>query len=195
LARHGHARQTVILERVFVPEEMVVLRRPRGQWHTAWNVILAVALPIIMSVYVGVAEQAAEIARAQAAKRMSDPATAYLMGELTNLLTTARLALADMVRIANEFDFQPTLDTADSVLVRKTIATRAVIATMEKTLEVSGGAGFYRKLGLERLLRDAHGAQFHPLPEKRQHLFTGCLALGLDPIGGTPETMRQSGAE
>jgi len=34
----------------------------------------------------------------------------------------------------------------------------------------------------ERLLRDAHGAQFHPLPAKSQHRFTGRLALGLDPI-------------
>jgi alkylation response protein AidB-like acyl-CoA dehydrogenase len=188
--------QTVLLERVFVPEEAVVLRRPRGQWHTAWNVILTVALPIIMSVYVGVAEQAAEIARAQGVKRMGDPAVAYLLGELTNLLTTAQLALADMVRIANELDFQPTVETADLVLVRKTIVAGAVIAAAEKALEACGGAGFYRKLGLERLLRDAHGAQFHPLPEKRQHLFTGRLALGLDPIGGgAPETMRQTSAE
>ena len=186
---------TVILERVFVPDERVVLRRPRGQWHMAWNVILIVAMPIIMSVYVGVAERAAEIARAQAAKRTNDPAVAYLLGELTNLLTTARLALGDMVRIANEFDFEPTVDTADSVLVRKTIAARAVIATVEKALEVCGGAGFYRKLGLERLLRDAHGAQFHPLPEKRQQLFTGRLALGLDPISGTPEPRLQTAAE
>jgi alkylation response protein AidB-like acyl-CoA dehydrogenase len=162
--------QTVILERVFVPEEMVVLRRPRGQWHMAWNVILTVALPIIMSVYVGVAEQAAEIARAQAAKRMSDPPVAYLMGELTNLLTTARLALDDMVRIANDFDFQPTVDTADSVLVRKTIIANAVIATVEKALEVCGCAG----------LRSVP-----PPPEKRQQLFTGRRALGLDPIVGT----------
>ena len=185
---------TVILERVFVPDETVVLRRPRGQWHMAWNVILTVAMPIIMSVYVGVAEQAAEIARAQAAKRISDPTVPYLLGELTNLLTTARLALGDMVRIANEFDFEPTVDTADSVLVRKTIAARAVIATVEKALEVCGGADFYRKLGLERLLRDAHGAQFHPLPEKRQQLFTGRLALGLDPIGDTPAAMGQTAA-
>lgn len=100
----------------------------------AWNVILTVALPIIMSVYVGVAERAAEIGRAQAAKRMSDPPIAYLIGELTNLLTTARLAHEDMMRIANDFDFQPTVDTADSVLVRKTITANAVIATVEKKL-------------------------------------------------------------
>src|SRR3546814_7626581 len=63
-------------------------------------------------------------------------------------------------------------------------AAKAVIAAAEKALEATGGAGMFRKLGLERLLRDAHGAQFHPLPEKRQQLFTGRLALGLDPVSG-----------
>jgi len=57
-----------------------------------------------------------------------------------------------------------------------------VLATVEKALEAAGGAGFYRKTGLERLLRDAHAAQFHPLPAKRQHRFTGRVVLGLDPI-------------
>jgi alkylation response protein AidB-like acyl-CoA dehydrogenase len=50
-------------------------------------------------------------------------------------------------------------------------------------MEVVGGGAFFRSLGLERLLRDVHGALFHPLQEKRQHLFTGRLALGLDPVG------------
>jgi alkylation response protein AidB-like acyl-CoA dehydrogenase len=54
--------------------------------------------------------------------------------------------------------------------------------SVEKALEAAGGAGFYRKTGLERLLRDAHGAQFHPLAAKRQHRFTGRVLLGLDPI-------------
>jgi alkylation response protein AidB-like acyl-CoA dehydrogenase len=53
---------------------------------------------------------------------------------------------------------------------------------VEKALESTGGAGFYRKARLERLLRDAHGAQFHPLAAKRQHRFTGRVALGFDPI-------------
>jgi acyl-CoA dehydrogenase len=37
-------------------------------------------------------------------------------------------------------------------------------------------------MGLERLLRDIHAAQFHPLQAKRQHRFTGRFALGLDPV-------------
>ena len=54
--------------------------------------------------------------------------------------------------------------------------------TVEKAFEVVGGGALFRSVGLERLLRDLHGAQFHPLQEKRQHLFTGRVALGLDPV-------------
>ncbi len=173
---------TVNLDKVFVPEEAVVLRRPRGEYHMAWNTILTVAMPLIMSVYTGVAESAAEIAIEQAAKRDKDPAAPFFLGELTNLLTTAQLAADDMVRIVNDYEFEPTIETANAILVRKTIVANAVLATVEKAVEISGGAGFYRRFKLERLLRDAHAAQFHPLQQKRQHHFTGRLALGLDPI-------------
>src|SRR3546814_6382065 len=102
----------------------------------------------------------------------------------SDLLTTAEIAVDDMIRLANGFDVTPTTELASKVLVRKAIAAKAVIAAVEKARESTGGAGMFRKLGLERLLRDAHGAQFHPLPEKRQQLFTGRLALGLDPVSG-----------
>lgn len=182
LGMRATGSRTVVLDKVIVPEEAVVLRRPRGRFHPAWNVILTVAMPLIMSVYAGVAEAAAGIAREQAAKRRDDPATPYLLGELANELTAVQLATDDMVRLADDLNFTMGLEVTDAILVRKTIAATHVIGTVEKALEAAGGAGFYRRLGLERLLRDAHGAQFHPLPAKRQHLFTGRLALGLDPI-------------
>jgi acyl-CoA dehydrogenase len=106
----------------------------------------------------------------------------FQLGELSNLLTTAQLAVDDMVRINDNLNFKMELPTTNAILMRKTIAAEAVIATAEKALETAGGPGFYRRTGLERLLRDLHGAQFHPLPAKRQHLFTGRVALGLDPI-------------
>jgi alkylation response protein AidB-like acyl-CoA dehydrogenase len=87
-----------------------------------------------------------------------------------------------MVRLARDLDFAPSLELSCAMLARKTIAAEHVLATVEKALEAAGGAGFYRGLGLERLLRDAHGAQFHPLPAKRQQRFAGRFALGLDPI-------------
>lgn len=183
LGMRATGSQTVKLERVFVPDGSIVLKRPRGEYHPAFSVILTSAMPMIMSAYVGVAEAAAGLARQRAQGREVDPVVPYLVGEMENLLATAQIAREDMVRLANNLDFQPSADLASKILVRKTMCAKHVIATVEKALEVAGGAGFFRKFGLERLLRDAHAAEFHPLPEKRQQLFTGRLAMGLDPIG------------
>ena len=182
LGMRATGSHTIVLEDVFVPNGAVALRRARGRYHPAWNVILAVAMPFIMSVYAGVAEAAAAIGRDHASKRKDDPVVPYLLGELTNDLTTAQLAVDDMVRLANDLDFAMTLEIADAMLVRKTLVAGHVLATVERAMETAGGAGFHRRNGLERFLRDAHGAQFHPLPAKRQHRFTGRIALGLDPI-------------
>lgn len=182
LGMRATGSHTVSLDNVFVADDAIALRRPRGRFHPAWNVILTVAMPLIMSVYVGVAESAVAIAHDAAIKRRADPALPYLLGELANELTVAQLAVDDMIRVVNDFDVAVNLDVTNAILVRKTIAAEAALATVEKALEVTGGAGFYRKTGIERLLRDAHGAQFHPLPVKRQQHFTGRMALGLDPI-------------
>lgn len=182
LGMRATGSQTVVLDKVFVPDDAIALRRPRGRYHPAWNVILTVAMPLIMSVYAGVAEAAATIGEELAKQRQGDPAVPYLLGELANNLTAVRLAVDDMVRLAGDLDFVTGLELSNAVLVRKTIAADRTLATVEKALEAAGGAGFYRKAGLERLLRDAHAAQFHPLTAKRQHSFTGRIALGLDPI-------------
>lgn len=184
--------QTVRFDRVFVPEEAVVLKRPRGEYHPVWNIVLTVAMPLIIAAYVGTAEAACAIARSRAGKRAADPVTPYLFGEMENLLTTAQLALDDMVRIADDLNSAPTQETANAILIRKSIAARHAIAAAEKALEATGGAGFFRKTGLERLLRDVHGAQFHPLTEKRQLLFTGRLTMGLDPIETAPAPYAQA---
>jgi alkylation response protein AidB-like acyl-CoA dehydrogenase len=191
LGMRATGSETIILENVFVPDDAVVLKRQRGPYHPAFSVILTVALPLIMSAYLGAAEAAAAIAVEQAGKRNGDEVTPYLIGEMTNLLTTAELAVADMVALADDLDFEPSQDLTSRVLVRKTIAANAVIATAEKALEATGGAGFYRRLGLERLLRDLHAAQFHPMQEKRQHRFTGRILMGLDPIRDEAPAVRK----
>ena len=180
MTMRGTGSQSVKLDKVFVPEAAVALKRPQGPFHPAFAVIVTVAMPIIMSVYLGVAEAAAGIARQRAGARGDDPVAPFLVGELENLLATAEIAVDDMVRLANGFDFVPSPQLASKVLVRKTIAANAVIATAEKALETAG------------LLRDAHGAQFHPLPEKRQQLFTGRVALGLEPVAAKPEAKRRA---
>ena len=174
--------QTIKFDGVFISDEAIAMRRPRGGFHPAFAVILGVATPLIMSAYVGVAEAAVGIAREKAAARAGDPVTPFLVGEMQNLLTIAQLAQADMVRQANDLKFEPSIELASEMLTRKTICAKHVIAASEKAMEVAGGSSFFRRLGLERRLRDAHAAQFHPLPEKRQQLFSGRLAMGLEPV-------------
>ena len=176
----------VLLDNVFVPEGAVSLRRPKGQWHTVFNVVVPIALPLIMSVYAGIAEAASDLARGLACKKNKrgfDPHLPYLLGEMDNRLVTAQLAVQGMVDICDDFAFEPTVHTANAVLIRKTVTANACVQAVEKALEVVGGGAFFRGVGLERLLRDVHGGPFHLLQEKRQHLFTGRVALGLDPVG------------
>ena len=68
------------------------------------------------------------------------------------------------------------------MLVRKTIATNALSATVQKSVDLIGGSALYRANGFERLIRDVQGARFHPLPEKQQLVFTGRVELGLPPV-------------
>lgn len=181
MGMRGTGSHTVIYEDVFIPEEAVSLRRPRGDFHAVWNVVLTVAMPLIMGVYVGVAEAAAAIAREKAAKR-PDPSATYLLGEMENALVTAQLAHDAMVGVTNDFNFEPVNVTANAILIRKTIVAKASKQAVEKAMEAVGGVGYFRATGLERLLRDVHAAQFHPLAEKKQLLFTGRMSQGLDPV-------------
>jgi alkylation response protein AidB-like acyl-CoA dehydrogenase len=102
---------------------------------------------------------------------------------MTNALVTSQMALQGMFAIAANGDFARVDETANAMFIRKTIAARAALQTVEKAMELVGGVAFYRSVGLERLFRDVQGGRYHPYPEKRQHLFTGRLALGLDPVG------------
>jgi alkylation response protein AidB-like acyl-CoA dehydrogenase len=178
----------VMIEAVFVPESAVGLRRPQGLWHPFFNVVTTVALPLIMATYVGVAEAAHALALERAHRKQDYPQTAYLIGEMTSALVTAQMALQDMIAITDNYDFEPVDATANVIFIRKTILARAAITTVEKAMEVVGGASLYRNVGLERLFRDVQGGLYHPLHEKRQHLFTGRMALGLEPVGSS---MRQ----
>ncbi len=169
----------VEMKNVFVPDDAIIARRPAGEWHAMWDVILPVALPIIVSCYVGIADAAVTCAK-QSAQRKSH--LAPLLGELQNELVTAQLALDDMVRLCNDYQFTPSVQNTDAILTRKSIAARAVKTVVEKAADIVGGPGFFQGHPMERIVRDIRAVHFHPLPEKRQQLFSGRIALGLDPV-------------
>ena len=174
--------QTICFEDVFVPEAAISLRRPRGEFHEVWNVVITVAMPLIAAAYVGIAERAVEIATQCAMRDRNSAPVQWAVGEARSSLATA-ISLHDrMVALANDLDIETSLGLTDEMLVLKTGVVQASQRAVERAMEAAGGLGFYRRTGLERLLRDVRAGHFHPLPEKQQLLFTGRLALGLPPI-------------
>ncbi|MGB5809274.1 MAG: acyl-CoA dehydrogenase family protein [Polyangiales bacterium] len=173
---------TVRIEGAFIPEESIALRRARGPWHPAFNVISTVALPIIMSAYVGVAERAAELAIARATKKRDDINVQYLTGELLNELFVARSVWERSIDNVAEYDFEPTNERASLGVQAKTMTAEACVRTVSKAMEVGGGEAFFRRVGIEKLMRDVRASHYHPLQPKRQHSFSGRVALGLPPV-------------
>ena len=97
-------------------------------------------------------------------------------------VTTASLALGDMIRLVDNYAFTPDLAITSKILERKAIAARSVKAAVETASEIVGGAGFFRGHPMERIVRDVRAFHFHPLPERIQQTFSGRIALGLDPL-------------
>jgi len=183
LGMRATGSHTLHFENVFVPDAAISVKRPRGVWHPSFSVITMVALPLVMSTYLGVAEAAAELARASAKKKKPDPMLIRQVGELENQLCIAQMAWREMVSAARNYDFTPDTEQASGTLIRKTLSAAAVRGCLDKAVEISGGGAFFRSSPLERLWRDAQASQFHPLPEAKQLDFTGRVTLGLPPVG------------
>jgi len=181
LGMRGTGSMDVVLERVFVPEASVGVRRPVGRWHPALHLRFQVGLPLIYSVYLGIAEAARKVALELVAKQKPAPDLEPAIGEMDTELAATRLAVADMLAAAE--GVEPGPETSNRVLMGRTLAARAAIRTVELALDAAGGAAFYRKAGLERLFRDIQAARFHPLRARAQARFAGrqALGLGIDP--------------
>ena len=177
MGMRGTGSGTVVFKDVFIAEGAVSLRRPRAKFHPVYNIIVGCAMPLIMSVYVGVAETAAERALTAARKRGAMP---LLLGEMQNHLTVAQLTR----RQHGGAGGRPRVRALERIQQRHAGSEDAGGQRRHRDgLEGHRGCGRRgipaRNNGIERLLRDAYASQFHPLPERKQQEFTGRLMLGL----------------
>jgi len=173
---------TVVLEEVFVPEAAVSLTRPAGRWHPIFDVVVGAAMPLIMSVYVGVAEAAAERAIELVRSRSDRAVAPALVGRMLNRLHEAQDALAWMVDANDDLRFANTDELAAAMLSRKTTVAESAVEAVRLAMEAAGGLGFSTGGGIERLYRDVHGGLYHPLPAAKQELFSGSVALTGEPV-------------
>jgi alkylation response protein AidB-like acyl-CoA dehydrogenase len=178
MGMRGSGSHDTELKNVFVPDAAVSGRREQGKWHMLFHLISMIAFPLIYSAYLGVAEGARARALEIARKKPEDDNLPYLVGEMENAFASAAMAVEQLVH--NAETSQPGPETTNRAMIARQLAGQAAIRTVERAMEVAGGASFYRRVGLERAFRDIQGARFHPLQEKAQLRYTGRLALGLD---------------
>ena len=177
LGMRGTGSNDIVIENLFVPEAAIAGKRRKGAWGPL-HLVALVALPLIYSVYVGVAESARDIAMEHASKRRDSSEVRLNVGEMENQLCNARIALESMLGISAME--KPGPATTNELLKRRTICGNAAVSAVEKAMNVVGGASFFRAAGIERRFRDVQGAKYHPMPEKRQLEFTARVVLGLD---------------
>jgi len=166
--------QTIVFEQVFVPDSAVVLARPRNGFHPVWDIVITVAMPLIMSAYVGIAEKAMDVALAIGKNyQRNEKHFPYIIGKMNNVLTSARTQWKAMVSLTDNINFKPSESITLEMVTLKTNVADACIRTVQEAMEGIGGQSFYRKNILERLFRDVQAAPFHPMPRWDQYAFTG----------------------
>lgn len=175
LGMRGTASHEVVMNNVFVADTAIGARRKAGVWHPLFHLISMIAIPLVYSVYAGIAEAARDIAIGATKRR--DNATIELAGALDTELTATRVALASMIAFAETA--QPSAETTNTVFQHRALVCRSALATVERALDLAGGAGYFRMLGLERLFRDVQAARFHPLPTAPQRRLAGRFAFGM----------------
>jgi alkylation response protein AidB-like acyl-CoA dehydrogenase len=178
MGMRGTGSHDIVLSNVFISDQSIALRRPVGKWHPAFHLITMIAIPIIYSVYVGVAEAARDLAVQQASKSCDNEHVCYQVGGLENELAAARIALQHM--ISTTISSQPDLDTTNQVMTGRTLVAKSVLNVVDMAMEISGGRSFHRPFGLEKLFRDAQGVRYHPIREEAQRKLSGQLAMGCD---------------
>lgn len=179
LGMRGTGSHDVVLDDVFVPEAAVQARRPQGRWHPLFDVLSYTALPLIYSVYVGVAESARDKALELVRRRRQDEHLVQMAGELEAQIGAARIALEDWISLGCSVT-KPERPATARALNDRTLVARGVLGAVDAAMNLAGGAAFYRANGLERLFRDAQGARYHPLQEGQVRAFTGRFALGIE---------------
>jgi len=176
LGMRGTGSHDVVIDGLFVPDAGVAFSRKAGEWHPVFQIIATVAFPLIYAAYLGVAEHARDLAIGLARKR---PPTAYafdLAGRMETSLRAAELAHRWMVEATGRN--VPSEEGVNEVMIGRSLVAEHAIRAVELALELSGGAGFYRRNGLERCFRDIQGARFHPLQAGPQAHYAGAMALG-----------------
>ncbi|MCU1466730.1 MAG: acyl-CoA dehydrogenase [Actinomycetia bacterium] len=182
--------QDTVLDRAFVPDDLVALVCPAGfagagQFQLS---IFAWALLGFAAVYLGAAQRALDITIETMPKRTSIALTNSMAHhpEVQHNVAEMRIAFdaAEATLDRATADWTAGVEHADWPV--RLVGTRYFVINqcfdiVDRALDLSGGAGVFKRNRLEQLFRDARMGRFHPGNTLLAHELVGKLCLGIDP--------------
>jgi acyl-CoA dehydrogenase len=181
MGMRGTGSHDVDIDGAFVPDAAVAATRDPGVWHFLFHLTGMIAMPMVYSVYAGIADgirgNALELARG---KKKADAAFLIAVGELENAHATVDLAQQAIAQCGFE---KPSEETTNRVMTLRNLLGKAALDVASRALDCASGAGFFRSAGLEQRFRDMQAARFHPLQDRTQQLYAARVALGLSVDG------------
>jgi alkylation response protein AidB-like acyl-CoA dehydrogenase len=178
-----------VLDGVFVPDSRIGCVHPAGDPNDPYLfAMLMWSLPLIATVYLGIAERALELAAGGTHRKTSiaiergayayHPMVQHQVAEMYLELDAAQATFSQLVG-----DWVAGVDHGEAwvrkVYSAKWRAVEAAKRVVDIALDVSGGAGMFRGNELERLYRDVRCGGFHPGNDALTHEVVGKSVLGI----------------
>lgn len=190
---------SVSFEDIAVGDARLVGGFPMGTWNAGLMERFLSAGLVHASPYLGIAEAAAGQGLAMAAKAKKGrngrpmaerPMIQLLAAENAVDLAAMRGIFDRATRLVDQYfadhiacaDYDDVLIAFKEAQCAKTFLNAAAIRVVDRSLTLSGGAGYMSRHPLSRLYRDVRaGAFMHPLAANTAHEFIGRVELGLEP--------------
>ena len=191
LGMRATASQDTILDRALIPDEDVVMVCAPGFGGAGpFQVALfAWALLGFGGVYLGLAKRAFDEVVAQLPRRSSVALTRSMAyhPEVQHTVADMRIALESAEAYLDRTcdDWSAGVDHGGEwplkiVACKHDVVERAW-SVVDNALDVSGGAGIFKRTRLEQLVRDGRLGRIHPANPMLTHELVGKLSLGIDP--------------
>ena len=191
LGMRATASQDTVLDRAFIPDDDVVMVCApgfggAGPFHVA---LFAWALLGFGAVYLGLARRAFDEVVTQLPRRTSVALTRSMAHhpEVQHAVAEMRIALeaaeAHLDRTCD--DWSNGVDHGHDWPLKIVACKHDVVArawsVVDTALDVSGGAGIFKRTRLEQLVRDGRLGRINPGNPMLTHELVGKLSLGIDP--------------
>jgi len=182
--------QDTVLDNAFVPDDLVALVCPpgfagAGLFHVS---IFAWALMGFAATYLGAAKRAFDLTVAQMPNKTSIALTHSMAHhpEVQHNVAEMRIALdaAEAMLERTAADWATGVEHPDWPV--RLVGTRYFVINqcfdiVDRALDLTGGAGAFKRNRLEQLFRDVRMGRFHPGNTLLAHELIGKLCLGIDP--------------